>query len=89
MHLSLTLYNFLPAAIIVTSASRIMELALSHNIVTRYFDLFQRLHGKKEYEGTGIGLAIVKKIVDNHNGVITAHSEIDKGATCDIYFPQP
>jgi PAS domain S-box-containing protein len=53
----------------------------------RIFQVFQRLHGRSEYKGTGIGLSIVKKIVDNHNGIITAHSEPDKGATFDIYFP--
>lgn len=53
----------------------------------RIFELFQRLHGRTEFKGTGIGLAIVKKIVDNHNGIITAHSEPDKGATFDIYIP--
>ncbi len=51
------------------------------------FEVFQRLHSKKDYEGTGIGLAIVKKIVENHNGIITATSELDKGATFDIYIP--
>ena len=53
----------------------------------RIFEVFQRLHGKKEYRGTGIGLAIVKKIVENHAGVITANGEIDKGATFNIYIP--
>ena len=51
------------------------------------FEVFQRLHGKDEFKGTGIGLAIVKKIVENHKGVITATGEIDKGATFDIYIP--
>lgn len=51
------------------------------------FEVFQRLHGKEFYAGTGIGLAIVKKIVDNHHGFIAASSELDKGATFDIYIP--
>ncbi len=53
----------------------------------RIFELFQRLHGKHEYSGTGIGLSIVKRIVENHNGVIAAHGESGKGATFDIYIP--
>ncbi|MEO6670301.1 MAG: PAS domain-containing protein [Ferruginibacter sp.] len=53
----------------------------------KIFELFQRLHSRERYNGTGIGLAIVKKIVENHNGVISAKSEIGKGATFDIYLP--
>ena len=53
----------------------------------KIFDVFQKLHSKDEFPGTGIGLAIVKKIVENHNGVITAKSELGKGATFDIYLP--
>lgn len=53
----------------------------------RIFEVFQRLHGKAEYKGTGIGLAIVKKIVENHNGVIKATGALNQGATFDIYLP--
>jgi signal transduction histidine kinase len=53
----------------------------------RIFGVFQKLHSKEVYGGTGIGLAIVKKIVENHNGIITATSELNKGATFDIYIP--
>lgn len=53
----------------------------------KIFELFQRLHDRNEYPGTGIGLAIVKKIVENHNGIITASSELKQGATFDIYIP--
>ena len=53
----------------------------------RIFGVFQKLHSKEVYAGTGIGLAIVKKIVENHKGIITATSELNKGATFDIYIP--
>ncbi len=52
----------------------------------RIFGVFQKLHGKDIYAGTGIGLAIVKKIVENHNGIIIATSELNKGATFNIYI---
>jgi PAS domain S-box-containing protein len=53
----------------------------------KIFEPFQRLHVKTDYSGTGIGLAIVKKIVSNHNGFITAESQINAGATFKIYLP--
>jgi signal transduction histidine kinase len=51
------------------------------------FSLFKRLHGKSEYEGTGIGLGLCKKIVQNHTGVIWAESEEGKGARFYIVLP--
>ena len=62
-------------------------IGFENEFSTRIFEVFQKLHGKDEYPGTGIGLAIVKKIVDNHNGFITATGELNKGATFNIYLP--
>jgi light-regulated signal transduction histidine kinase (bacteriophytochrome) len=53
----------------------------------KIFGVFQKLHTRDKYEGTGIGLAIVKKIVENHNGIISATGEPMKGARFNIYIP--
>ena len=53
----------------------------------RIFEVFQRVHNDMNYKGTGIGLAIVKKIVENHEGFIDADGKIGAGATFTIYLP--
>jgi signal transduction histidine kinase len=51
------------------------------------FTMFKRLHGNSEYAGTGIGLAICKKIVEEHHGYISAKSAVNQGATFTITLP--
>lgn len=53
----------------------------------RIFAMFQRLHGKSEYAGTGVGLSIVRKVVENHQGYIKATAEPGAGATFQIFLP--
>ena len=53
----------------------------------KIFDLFYRLHNKQDYSGTGIGLSICKKIVENHKGKIFAKGEINVGAVFTVYLP--
>jgi PAS domain S-box-containing protein len=54
---------------------------------SRIFEVFQRLHSRSEYTGTGIGLSICKKIIENHNGIIAAEGRQNQGATFHIYLP--
>ncbi len=62
-------------------------IGFEQQYTTKIFELFQRLHGKNEYSGTGIGLGIVKKIVSNHNGFIVAEGKPGIGSTFSIYIP--
>ena len=62
-------------------------IGFNEQYLDKIFTMFQRLHGRSEYEGTGIGLSIVKKIIEKHNGLITAKSREGKGATFIIVLP--
>ncbi len=62
-------------------------IGFEQEFANKIFELFQRLHGRSEYEGTGIGLAICKKIVQNHHGFIEAIGEPGVGSTFNIYLP--
>lgn len=55
--------------------------------VDRIFEVFQRLHGRNKFAGTGIGLAICERVVANHGGGITASSQPGQGATFKVYLP--
>ncbi len=63
-------------------------IGFEQKYVDQIFELFSRLHDKEEYSGTGVGLSICKKIVDNHQGFIFAESELHVGAIFTIYLPE-
>jgi signal transduction histidine kinase len=63
-------------------------IGFNEKYIDHIFKIFQRLHGKSAYEGTGIGLAICKRIVNNHKGLITAQSQTGVGTTFIIILPE-
>jgi len=62
-------------------------IGFNEQFAEQIFEIFQRLHSKDEFEGTGIGLALCKKIVSNHGGLITASSSEGKGTTFHVILP--
>jgi PAS domain S-box-containing protein len=63
-------------------------IGFEEKYVDRIFQVFQRLHGRNEFAGTGVGLAICQKVVANHGGAITASSRPGEGATFSVYLPK-
>lgn len=64
-------------------------IGFSNEFSQKIFLIFQRLHAGAEYEGKGIGLAIVERVMTNHNGYVLASAQVDKGALFNLYFPVP
>jgi len=62
-------------------------IGFDQQYAAQVFSIFQRLHPSDKYEGTGIGLALCKKIVENHNGQIVVNSKAGEGTTFFIYLP--
>lgn len=62
-------------------------IGFDEKYLDRIFEVFQRLHGRNEFSGTGIGLAICEKVVVNHGGAITARSQPGNGTTFSVYLP--
>jgi PAS domain S-box-containing protein len=62
-------------------------IGFDEKYLDRIFTIFQRLHGKSQYEGTGVGLAVVRRIVERHRGQVTAKSALGQGTTFIIQLP--
>ena len=62
-------------------------IGFDEKYLDRIFTIFQRLHGRGEYEGTGVGLAVCRRIVERHGGTLTAHSAPGQGATFLVTLP--
>jgi PAS domain S-box-containing protein len=62
-------------------------IGFEEKYLEKMFAVFQRLHGRSEYEGTGVGLAVCRRITDRHHGTITARSQLGKGAAFVVTLP--
>ena len=83
-----------PRKTLPTTGSKFLEIRVEDNGIgfedeyrERIFKLFERLHGRSEYDGTGMGLAICRKIVERHGGTIRAEGRPNQGATMIMRFP--
>ena len=84
----------LTTSIVAADNESFHEITVSDNgigfdekYLDRIFQVFQRLHGRNEYAGTGVGLAICQKVAENHHGVLTATSQVGVGTTFRLYLP--
>jgi len=62
-------------------------IGFDEKYLDRIFTVFQRLHGRHQYEGTGVGLAVVRRIAERHGGSVTAASEPGRGSTFVVTLP--
>ena len=62
-------------------------IGFEEKYLDRIFTIFQRLHGRHEYEGTGVGLAVCRRIIERHHGSLTASSTLNQGAVFKIILP--
>ncbi|GAB3642392.1 PAS domain-containing sensor histidine kinase [Spirosoma arcticum] len=88
--------NELPSGLMPApgDAPRFLEISFTDNGIgfddkyrDRIFQVFQRLHTKSQYTGTGVGLAICRKVVENHGGTIGVTSRVGEGSTFRVYLP--
>jgi light-regulated signal transduction histidine kinase (bacteriophytochrome) len=88
-HIKITSSTFTPLSQQPQCEIRVQDngIGFDEKYMDKVFAVFQRLHGRTEYEGTGVGLAVCRRIVDRHHGNITARSQPGKGATFIITLP--
>ncbi len=84
----------LPSEVAAKSAPNVVleltdnGIGFEQEYADKVFGMFQRLHGRREYEGTGIGLAVCQKIVERHHGSIRVRSRVNEGTTFEITLPK-
>ena len=86
--------QIIPAAGSTEDEAEVCEVMVQDNgigfdekYMEKIFAVFQRLHGRNEYEGTGVGLAVCRRITDRHGGTISAQSKPGEGATFVVRLP--